>query len=224
MITDLDCARLVAAQYAGDRSQFQLFVDPAHDDFSGVAWAAKQVNGVWVIVFEGSHDAPDWANDFRFLPTLGLKATFHRGFYHDMPLTWSTIRAMCPGRKVCCGHSLGAARADICTWLALQDDERAAAYIRWGEPAPGYGPELGGALEGIPGRSYRNVKPSPRHANEVDLVCEVPPAILDARHPQPFTDVYVEPDAAARKWGKELLAWHHFPLYLSKTPATIVIP
>lgn len=221
MISHLTCAQLIAAQYAGDKSQFDVFKNPQSNDWSVLAWAAKKVEGVWIICFEGSHDPPDWAQDFRFLPIDRGGITFHRGFYYNMPETWDTIKKACPGPKIFAGHSLGAARADVCTWMALQDGEKALAYVRWGEPAPAYGPAFGNALEGIPGASYRNVKPSPRHANEVDLVTEVPPAIFDARHPQPFCDVYAQPDVEADKWG--LLSWHHFGLYLGATPETVIV-
>ncbi len=222
MVTDLDGAKLVAAQYAGQKAAFDIYIDPGHKDWSGIAWAAKKIGAVWFIVLEGSHDAPDWAKDFRFLPQDVDGVTLHRGFNQGMRVLVDAISLLCVGAKVILGHSLGAARADILTWYLESSGDHVLAYIRWGEPAPGYGPRLGTSLVGIPGRSYRNVKPSPRHANDVDLVTEVPPAIFDARHPQPFTDIYAQPDAEASKWG--LLSWHHFKLYLSVTPDTVIIP
>ncbi len=219
MISHLTCAMAVAKQYAG--GQFDTFVDPKHDDWADVAWAAEVIDGVVVVCLEGSHHPPDWAKDFRFLPLPIVGATVHRGFYQGMPATWQAIKRFIAGRTfVLCGHSLGAARADILTYLAVLDGTPPLAYLRWGEPAPAYGPAFGLALAGVKGTSYRNVKSSPRHANEVDLVTEVPPAIFDARHPQPFTDVYAPPDAEAAKWG--LLAYHHFGLYLSVTPETLI--
>ncbi len=220
--TDLDAAKLVAAQYGGLRNSFDIFVDPLHNDWSGIAWAAKKIGAVWVICLEGSHDPPDWAMDFRFLPVDVNGVTLHRGFNQGIHDLWMQIADKCPGAKIFVGHSLGAARADILTWYASMAGDHVLAYIRWGEPAPAYGSRFGTDLAQVPGRSYRNVKPSPRYADEVDPVCEVPPVIFGARHPQPFLDVYAAPNEEASKWGP--LRFHHFQLYLSVTPPTIIIP
>ncbi len=215
-MTHLDCASSVARQYAG--GQFETFVDPSHLDFAGVAWAAEVVEGAVIVCLEGSHDAPDWVEDFRFLPVEVNGVTLHRGFYQNMPDTWTAIKKFLAGRPfVLCGHSKGAANGDVLAWLAVRDGLRPLAYVRWGEPGPAYGSAFGAALWGIPGASYRNVKPSPRYASEVDLVTAVP---IFGRHPQEFTDVYAPPDAEACKWG--LLSWHHFGLYLSVTPETVI--
>ena len=221
MITDFDVGRLIAAQYAGDRSKFYTFVDPAHDDFAGIAWAAAKVEGVWVICFEGSHDPPDWAHDFdpARISVQGL-GTLRAGFFANMVDTYQAIFRACKGPKIFCGHSLGAARADIATGLACASLDPPLAYIRWGEPAPCHGPELGTLLKDVQGRSYFNTDPS-GYMTEQDLVCDVPPALFGWRHPQQLIRVNGGVDPERSVW--DLLAYHHFPRYLAVTPATVIL-
>lgn len=224
MLTDKNVAGLIAAQYAGDSAQFQIFVDPPHNDFNGVAWAAKQIGGVWVVCFEGSHDPPDWAHDFdpRRVTVDGL-GEIHAGFYANMEHTFGLILDQCRGERIFAGHSLGAAHAGIATALAVRAGEPPRFYLRWGEPAPAWGPQFGTVIAGVPGRTYRNIKPH-GFATEQDLVTAGPLAIAGWRHPQSFSDVWAPPDASLpwyERWG--ILALHHFHLYLGATPADMVI-
>lgn len=225
MLTDLDVAKLVAAQYAGSLDIFDVFVDPVHNDFAGVAWAAKQIDGVWVICFEGSHDPPDWAHDFdpRRITVPGL-GDLHAGFYVNMEHTLGVILDACPGDILFAGHSLGAAHAGIATALAVRAGRPPRFYLRWGEPAPAWGPQFGTVVAGVPGRSYRNRKPH-GWATDEDLVTAVPLALAGWRHPQPFGDLW-SPAYPSEPWYERwgIVALHHWALYLSATPATVILP
>ncbi len=228
MLTDFDVAQLIAAQYAGTREPFDLFVDPAHNDFNGVAWAAAQLvteqGTVWVICFEGSHDPPDWAHDFDprrvWIDVLG---DLHAGFYANMQETYALIVDRCKGPAIFAGHSLGAAHADIATGLAARAGLTPLFYLRWGEPAPAWGSRLGSMIASVPGRTYRNIKPH-GWATDQDLVTPVPLAIAGWRHPQAFSDVWAPTDPSLpwyERWG--ILSLHHFHLYLGATPATVIL-
>ena len=227
-LTDLDCARLVAAQYAGDTSPFDVWISEGHPSWRSVAWAAKVVGDHVVFVLEGSHDGYDWGRDAQFLPVWVNGAHLHAGFWANMPETWEMMkgfRAMTGAPVIFCGHSLGAAHADDLAWLALQDDYDVRALIRWGEPAPSYNSVLGGALSVIPiRRSYINERPAPRWPDQQDPIPALPLKIFGAKHPDQFTPIFAGPT------GDDLLRWHHFGTvaggggYLSMTPKAFILP
>jgi hypothetical protein len=223
-MTDKDVAGYVQALYSGTGT-WDYLDDGAHDD--GVYWALKMLPDCVLVILRGSVTRQDWERDFQAF-TLPFNHSglgpVHPGFLAGMEEMRDELFEMLgppPWKPVIvAGHSLGAGRACILTGLMVLEAMPPALRLCWGEPKPGF-LQLGNSISAVKARSYRNFKSNLEH----DYVTDVPVTDLFERycHPAALTDVCVEPDAEANKWGA--FRWHHMPLYVQATPAVpIVLP
>lgn len=123
-ITDLDVIDHVDAlyQHSGSIQVSWDHYDDGSDD--GVVWAAKRMNGFWLVVNRGSVTEQDFCRDLYALPrAVRDLGCVHAGFYIGAPEQHEEIRALIGTDPVIfSGHSLGAARAQdqAALWAAAQ--------------------------------------------------------------------------------------------------------
>ena len=180
--------------------------DAGLDD--GICWGIKRIDGYDIVCLRGSVTFEDWLRDFRAIGLATRVGTVHAGFYQGMEHAWADIKPLLEGPAIVCGHSLGAARADVLTVLMICDGVRPEARVVFGEPKPGFLDHA--AIVGqVPGRSYRNGD-STHH----DLVTDVPfwlPS-LPFVHPTPIIPVTEVPEGSLfERMG--VFAWHSIKLY-----------
>ena len=217
MITDHDLAVLAAATYDPHRAWDFWDGGVAHDS---VAYGVTVVDGVPVVAFRGSTALIDWRRDLDAWaepkvnhPDLG---PLHDGFFEGMEGAWEMVQQhIKPGSPwIVCGHSLGAARANIVAGLAAADGVSPARKVLFGEPKSGF-EELAAVTSRIPGASYRN-------GNEVahDIVTDVPyyvPPLLAYVHDRPLTMVCCPPPPGS---DLGIFAWHDSNLYVGALKGT----
>lgn len=211
MITDAQIAGLCCAVYGRPEAppvHFDHF-DQGHDD--GICWGMVRTLGVDVIVLRGSVTLRDWIRDFAFIGNpfahRDLKDV-HYGFMFGMPEMWQEAKQLVGNNVVVCGHSLGAARADVLSALMMLEKRPPLARVVFGEPMPGFA-SFADIIKPIPARSYCN-------GDNVghDLVTDVPFAEADAGfpyvHPSPLISVSASPPPTAHG------AWryHDIALYM----------
>lgn len=211
MITDYDIAMLCAAAYSPAYVWDWWEDGPAHDD---VAWGIKRVDDVTIIVFRGSTQFIDWRRDLDTWaepkvshPQLG---PIHDGFFAGMEDAWARVQGhIKPGEPTMfAGHSLGAARANIMTGLAVVDGIAPARKVLFGSPKSGF-QQLADITSKVPGASYRNGN-SVAHDPVTDVPYYVPP-LLAYVHDRPLQTVCYPPTPGAELG---IFAWHHIGLYV----------
>lgn len=205
MLTDLELANLCQAQYDGD-SVFNYTFSTAGVDYSIACFPTCTA-----IVFEGSHDLPDWVSNFEALmQQVSDFGGVERGFYSGLPQAFAQARPLIPLDLpvYVTGHSRGAAHAQIfgaMLIIALYNVE----IVVFGSPRPGDA-NLAAIINKIPNRSYRNFN----GFDTQDFVTDVPldlTLIAPFVHPSPqiLIDV-VPPDPDP--WG--LFKMHHLSAYI----------
>jgi hypothetical protein len=203
MLVDLDLANLCQAMYDG-RDTFDV-----DQHTSGVDWAIKSYFDCTAIVFEGSHDLPDWVSNIEFeMIQVPDFAGVEKGFYDGLPDVYAAAERYLPKDKTVyvTGHSRGAAHAQIFTAMLIKGGYRTVT-VTFGSPRPG-DKDLANILIASTNRSYRNF----HTFDEQDFVCDVPLC-----HPfgyvRPGVDLIVDvapsPDDP---WL--LLSRHHLGLYI----------
>ena len=169
--------------------------------------AHKVVGDTDIVVFRGSDDILDWADDLDAIPyddpNLG---TVHCGFWKPLQAMVSQIDAVLTQPKtIVLGHSLGAARACLYGAHRTVLGKAPAAIVVFGCPRPGY-QRLADILAPVPIRSYKNLS---------DPVTDVPaylePDLLYVE-PRAFIPVSAAP-SPLDMW--EVLHDHHLALYCS---------
>lgn len=231
MITHKDAADLTAALYAGSGSSASyayvpsvewLYMSPMGAD---CFFAVIRIDDLLFIVFRGSFDFKDWVHDilaWATVPSLHPKwGPVHPGFYIGTDESWTIIKKFLKAtdRVVFIGHSLGAAHAIIgaANMASELGVARPPSTIVWGEPKTGFA-QFNGILRYVPGISYQN-----GDDQHHDLVTEVPfsfPPMLYA-HRFSLTRVSARPHSDIES-DIGPFAWHHFSLYASVTPETII--
>lgn len=229
MTTHRDAANLTAALYvnSGSSSAYAyvpsvewLYMSPVGAD---CFFAVIRVGDLLFVVFRGSFEFKDWVHDILAWATMTALhpkwGPVHPGFYAGTDESWSIVKKFIKttDRVIFVGHSLGAAHAVIGAANMVEDLGIFPSTIVWGEPKTGFA-QFNSFLEKVPGISYRNG--DDRHH---DLVTEVPlsfPPMLYA-HRFPLTSVSARPSSDIEA-DIGFFAWHHFSLYASVTPETII--
>lgn len=112
-VSDIDCCDLCSDLYDDSKVTGWDHYDPGTDD--GIVWAARKVNGVWVVVNRGSKTPQDFWRDVQgwyvTLPKLGpIEAGFARGSSQQ---AFEVATLVGDDPVLFTGHSLGAARGQI---------------------------------------------------------------------------------------------------------------
>lgn len=208
MPTDLQIALLLQSQYNGET------IFDYQDTVSEVTFAVKCYPDCNVVLFEGSHNAPDWEHDFEALMIhpIELKgAAVHSGFWEGLREAFVKILPYLAKDKltILCGHSLGAGRVNLAAGLLLHYQFYNVRRVKFASPRSN-DKYLAKLLVESPLTSYINYHDEEHH----DFVCDVPRCIpiiadYDTREPKILIDV---PPQADDTWG--FLAWHHLFLYI----------
>lgn len=220
MISDRDIADLCVGSYdayTGPPVTWDFWEDGKTNN--DVKYGVKIVSGLVVVIFPGSQSFTDWRRDldtWSETPPVEHEALgpLHAGFYAGMEVTWQKLKAR-GGCHVFGGHSLGAARANIATGMAAIDGTMPVAKVLFGEPKAGF-QQLADVTSKIPGRTYRNGG-ALFHDAVTDVPYYIPPFLF--MHDRDFALINAEPPAFD---SLGFFAWHHIPLYASKTPATLI--
>lgn len=192
--------------------------ETAYGNLAPCYWRMKMIAGRPFIVCRGSDNEKDWLNDFAHLaiPVRDpLVRWVHPGFNAGTDDAISEILALLTDAQLAvatiCGHSLGAAHADVITAKLVARGKRPNVRVVFGEPRPGFSYLCGLAAE-IVGYSYENAKPN-GDADDHDLVTDVPfrlPWLFRYTRPTPKLQVYAAP-APNDSWLA--LKYHHMRLY-----------
>lgn len=208
MLTDLQIAQLLQSQYNGE-SIFDY-----QDMIAGVTFAVKCYPDCNVVLFEGSHDVPDWEHDFEaamIWPTELAGGGVHEGFWLGLREAFVKIQPYLAKDKltILCGHSLGAGRVNPAAGFLLYLGFTSVNRVKFAPPRSN-DKNLARRLSNFPVTSYWNYHDEEHH----DFVCDVPlfiPIIApyDTSEPHIMLDVAPQVDDA---WG--MLAYHHLFLYI----------
>jgi len=204
-ISDLDCANLCLSQYNGEDIFDRTFC------VGGDVVSVKNYPDCTAVIHEGSHDAPNWINNFdAVMQQIDDFGGVEQGFYVNLPAMMVSLQPLLDKSKpiYVVGHSRGAARAHICGAMLIKRGYN-VEVVTFGSPRPGDA-VLSAVLASAPNRSYFNY----HSIDEQDYVCDVP---LDLTLVSPFVhpaarikiDVAPEP---GDPWL--LLARHHVQLYI----------
>lgn len=206
-LSDLDCANLCQDLYNGKSDSFDKICHTA-----GVDYAIKLYDDCAAVVFEGSHNIPDWLSNMetRMIHPENLKCGVEDGFYDGMEETLGASTPYLPKDLLIyvTGHSRGGAHAEIfAAQLILLG--YAVKIVVFGCPLVG-DEDFCKIISGVDIHSYRNY----RNVLEQDFVCTVPehiPLIAEFQRPhgQIIIDVAPLPDDP---WL--LLSRHHLFLYI----------
>ncbi len=220
MITDRDIADLCVASYdayTGAPVTWDFWEDGSTNN--SVKYGIKIVASTVIGIFPGSQDVIDWRRDLDSWAETPIEhetlGPLHEGFYAGMELTHQKLKAR-GGCHVFGGHSLGAARANIAAAMAAIDGNPPIAKVLFGEPKAGF-QQLADITSKIPGRTYRNGG-ALFHDAITDVPYYIPPLLY--MHDRDFSLVSAEPPPLD-SFG--FFAWHHIPLYASKTPPNIIV-
>lgn len=205
MLSDLDCANLCQAQYDSLGGIFD-----AVSSIAGVDFAIRSYPDCMAVVFEGSHDLPDWISNFdAVMLDVPDFAGVERGFYSGLPDVFIHVSPLLPKEKpvYVTGHSRGAAHAHIFAAMLIKQGYIVIVTV-FGSPRPGDA-KLAQILSAFPNRSYRNYA----GFDHQDFVCDVPFDIeIAAPYVHPYKQKIIDmPPAPNDPWG--LLARHHLFLY-----------
>lgn len=202
MLSDLDIANLLQAQYDG------LSTFDYQNRIGAISVALKYYPDCTAVLFEGSHNIPDWFSNFEFIgiPVSGL-GLIEQGFYDDMPTALETLKPyLQPDKPIHIGgHSRGAAHCNVYARMLI-----ASGYLpsmirrtKFGEPHS-MSAKCAEGFAGSPTTSYRNYG----DPLDQDFVCTVPFYPLVASEAPTLVDAPGPPDDP---WL--LLKRHHLFLY-----------
>ncbi len=135
-----------------------------------------------IVCFRGTSSGVDALVDARFLktPAFGGRGRVHRGFQGALDSVWSQLLAgvdsLGPSKKLfVCGHSLGAALAELAAHrFALADYPVAGVYV-YGSPRVGNRDFMDAYNELLEEKTFL-------HINNQDIVAQIPPRILGFNH------------------------------------------
>lgn len=208
MLSDLQIALLLQSQYDGEA------IFDYQNTIEGVTFAIKLYDDCTVVLFEGSHDAPDWEHDFEAImvyPDELNGAGVHAGFWEGLPAAFDVILPYLSKDKltVLAGHSLGAGRVNLAAGLLLGKEYDRLELVKFASPRSN-DKRLSDSIALFPLRSYWNYHNEDHH----DFICDVPIAIpeileYDTTEPKKLID---SPPGAEDNWG--VFAWHHLFLYI----------
>ena len=208
MITDRQCAQLCIDQYNGGTG-----FDGQYGQ-GGDFCSLKYYPDCTAVVHEGSHNMPNWINNFDAIMMQTSVGGVEAGFYINLPQILAALISSIPTNKpvVITGHSRGAARAHIFAAMLIKQGYT-VEVVTFGSPRPGDA-ALAAILANAPNRSYYNFG----HIDDQDYVCDCP---LDLELVEPFVhpagriqiDIPPQPNDP---WL--LLARHHIELYYEGTP------
>jgi len=210
MLTDLEIAKLLQAQYDG-KAQFIY-----QDDSLGV----KKFPGYTVICNEGTHSMPDVLKDFEaemIYPPALKGAGVHAGFWRGQPAAVQQFLPLLSPREllVLCGHSKGAGvvNGQAGLFISLGFDARKIIRVKFASPNSN-NDQLEDMLRNSPYRSYWNYKYNfPLFRDPVGVV-----PIKCSRIGFPYSTSEQKIQLTKRpslfdRWGPSV-GWHHLSLYI----------
>lgn len=207
MLSDCEVADLLQAQYDGRQEVFDY-----SNTLGVVSYSIKHYPDFELLLFEGSHNVPDWFSNFQAsLIRVNGFGGVEQGFYEDIPAATADIQAHLVRSKPVRigGHSRGAAHGHIAARQLILNGYSPALITRtlFGSPRPG-DLDFAVGLAGSPCHSYRNY----RSFDAQDIVCDVPLHFFLERyvHPEPQIKIDVAP-MADDPWL--ILDRHHLFLY-----------
>ena len=217
-ISPLLAAQLSSAIYRGQREALV----PSWEQFNngenalGICWATTRSGDALVVVFRGSITFEDWLRDALALANpfdAGPLGPVHPGFIQGLGQTWVELRDIVRSAKSwhVVGHSLGAARANIITAMAVLDGIPPTSCVTFGLPKPGFA-KLAGLVNKVTNISYRNCD----GLGHSDLVTHLPFTIPPAEHyVHPFPPIPVF-GGVEQRYNDVLgmFALHHMDLYV----------
>ncbi len=135
-----------------------------------------------IVCFRGTSSGKDALVDARFLKTdaFGGRGRVHRGFQGALDSVWSQLEAvvvpLLPSKKLfICGHSLGAALAQLAAHrFALGAHPVAGVYV-YGSPRVGNRDFMNAYNELLEEKTFL-------HINNKDIVAQIPPRVLGFNH------------------------------------------
>lgn len=138
--------------------------------------------GQLVLCFRGTSSGADALVDARFLKTeaFGGRGRVHRGFNSALDSVWSQLQAAVDAlggdkKLFACGHSLGAALAQLAAHrLALSGYQLSGVYV-YGSPRVGNREFMEAYNELLEEKTFL-------HINNKDIVARIPPRILGFNH------------------------------------------
>lgn len=135
-----------------------------------------------VVCFRGTSSGKDALVDTSFLKTaaFGGRGKVHRGFNKALDRTWGqlqeAVEALGPDRKLfICGHSLGAALAQLAAHRFALGGYKVAAIYVFGSPRVGNREFMDAYNELLEEKTFL-------HINNKDIVARIPPRILGFNH------------------------------------------
>lgn len=211
IVTDQEAANLCRGIYDhGPPIAWDHVFD--NGDF-GIYATLKHYDDMTAVTFRGSVSWADWIRDILAVTDprgehYGL-GPVHPLMFAGMTRLMDQVYPLARDRLFITGHSLGAARAEYATGLAILDGrKKVAGRVTFGMPKPGFA-RLKQINSAVPGRAYRN-----GHAdkNEVDFVTTVPFTLKIEEYVTPleFTDVFNLPGPDIRL---DIFRFHHIHLY-----------
>lgn len=209
MLTDLEIGNLLQQQYDAVEGVF---------DFSGtisdVSLAVKTYEDCVAVLFEGSHDIPDWKHDFEaeiIYPYLLNGGGVHAGFWEGLTEAINRILPYLAKDKpiILCGHSLGAGRVNPAAALLQSYGFTLMKLIKFASPRSN-DDKLSYMISCFPLKSYWNYHDELHH----DFVCDVPRRIepefsYNTTEPKTMID---SPPPKEDSWG--VWGWHHLSCYI----------
>lgn len=193
--TDLLCAQLCQLSYENKRtieatitfSEAKLIDYYSDNDLDAQAFTAVH-DDVMYVVFRGSESAMDWVvNSFLFKKTHyvhGIPTKVHRGFYEALNRISDRIFDHAyyhTGKLVVCGHSLGGAMSTIFASMLPLFKHTTLEHYTFGSPRVG-NREFARAFGSMGFVSKRYV-------NGSDVVCRIPPPVMNFKHVGTRVDV-----------------------------------
>lgn len=159
--------------------------------------------GHLVVCFRGTSSGTDALVDAKFLKTdaFGGRGRVHGGFQNALESVWgqveSAVNALGAGKKIfLCGHSLGAALAQLAAHrLALGAFPVASVYI-YGSPRVGNREFMEVYNELLGTKTFL-------HINDKDIVTRMPPAFLGFHHLDSAPRLFNEGHVISRPSGIE---------------------
>jgi hypothetical protein len=228
-VSDYDLSILCCGIYAysGDDPVLWDYFNVGKSQSDNVCWAMKRVNGINVIVFQGTADIAGIMRDLDAIASPfndGEIGPVHPGAYHAAKAAFEKASSLgfTSQPYIVTGHSLGAMEATLFAAIGAKRETPILSRVVFGEPKPGF-KQLSDILKNVPGRSYVNMSQSSEGAwPHYDAFTSVPATIWpeEYTHPTQLIPVCaVPPDDDPWRF----LGWHHMKLYLKAMKFNSVI-
>lgn len=222
-MTLADCAHLAYFKPAYVQRQLKTW---GYDSFRWVEDAASDTqvfvagkDGHLIVCFRGTSSGKDALVDLNFFKTkaFGGRGKVHRGFNGALDSVWAKVQAavaaLGPDKKLfICGHSLGAALAQLAAHrFALGGYAVASVYV-YGSPRSGNREFMEAYNELLEEKTFL-------HINNKDIVTQIPLQLLGFHHlggsPRSFNNGHVidnlSPPSAATETDGEETAFEMLP-------------